>query len=77
MNNHCVTLAYLWSKSHKGSPSLVDLNIQTIYVKERSLALMETSANPGYLVQERYPGLQPWRTLNITINKGIQLFIIS
>ena len=38
---------------------------------------METSAYPGYLVQERDPGLQPWRTLNITIGKGIQVFIIS
>ena len=75
VDNHCVIPAYLWLKSRKGSPPLVDLNIQTIYVKERSLALMETSAYSGYLVQERYAGLQPWRTLNITIGKGIQLFI--
>lgn len=39
--------------------------------------MMETSAYPGYLVQERYPGLLPWRTLNSTVGKGIWMFLVS
>lgn len=62
MDNHCVTLAYLCRNPIRGVPT-VDLNICIpMWRKGVFLALMETSAYPGYLVQERYPGVQPWRT---------------
>lgn len=62
----------------QGSPLLVDLNIQTIYVKERSLALMETSAYPGYLVQgkiSRSPTMENLEHYNKQRNSAVHYII--